>query len=337
MGRNAKQTDPLHPRASRVEKARRVRTRLPSWYYRVLSLRWDREPFKKEDPHDFDEDLSELEEQSEQGEDAESLQGRADGAEECECASEDSEYEESEKSYDGSDADCYYDWKEQREERKREKLEERKAEEKLLELEKSKEEEVRAAYKSLRKAEKKNNTTPVRLSLSDEAFNLFCTDHVEYYKSVSFGRRDYSDVESDESDVTKLKSGNEIDLYGIVYFGRAVFTFGPFRPPTHASCKPVKVKSSDGTHELSFQFIGNGYLKLRISRDMVLLGLDTPSEGPPTTAPASFDFFGIWRDIDKEIAERERILKEARARRPPSPRETWFEMNHPMGAWNSGW
>lgn len=60
-------------------------------------------------------------------------------------------------------------------------------------------------------------------------------------------------------------------------------------------------------------------------------------EAPPPTAPAVFDLIGIWRDPEKEKAERQKIEMERRLRRSPSPRESWFELNHPMGAFSSGW
>ena len=86
------------------------------------------------------------------------------------------------------------------------------------------------------------------------------------------------------------------------------------------------MKSDDGKYDLSFTFIGNGYLKLRVSREMVFTERPSP---PPPTAPEVFEFVGIWRSWEEEKAEQ-------RKRRPPSPRETWFEMTHPMGAWNMG-
>lgn len=53
---------------------------------------------------------------------------------------------------------------------------------------------------------------------------------------------------------------------------------------------------------------------------------------PPPAAQEVFEFVGIWRDLEEEKAERRERM--AKARRSPSPRESWFEMNHPMGSWN---
>ncbi|KAL2793697.1 hypothetical protein BJX66DRAFT_305488 [Aspergillus keveii] len=54
--------------------------------------------------------------------------------------------------------------------------------------------------------------------------------------------------------------------------------------------------------------------------------------------PDLFEFVGIRPGFEKEREERGRA--QAKRKRspsppsPPSPRESWFEMNHPMGWWN---
>ncbi|CAK7214643.1 hypothetical protein SBRCBS47491_002215 [Sporothrix bragantina] len=61
--------------------------------------------------------------------------------------------------------------------------------------------------------------------------------------------------------------------------------------------KTIKVKSCDSKYELSFKFIGNGHLKLRVSRDMVFMDEYSASPpAPPPAAPKVFEFVGIWRD-----------------------------------------
>jgi len=74
-------------------------------------------------------------------------------------------------------------------------------------------------------------------------------------------------------------------------------------------------------------------LKLSVSREMVFMNpysVSAPAHLP--AAPEVFEFVGIWRDLEKEKAERQERM--AKARRSPSPRESWFEMNHPMGWWH---
>lgn len=359
--KRAKQTNPLGPRASRVNKwtSASRRAELPSWYYRVLPLVLDRSPFEPKDPKLYDEDLSELDEKSGQRDDAEE--------EESDC--------ESERSYDGSAADLYYELKQEREERKREKLREKKARKRQelqgqkdkarqLELEKSKEEEVRAEYESLQgqtnllswlakpdakpqaKPQVRKEPTPIPLeSLADQEFQLFCSDHVKYFH----GGNDYEEKtvgfwQPDASEYDELEDGLDHPTYETgMLFGDLCLdsythdSFGPFWPPSRASRKPVKVETNRGGHEISFQFLGNGYLKLRVSRNFVFMGSDGASSPPPSSsAPREFEFVGIWYDQDKEYAERQNALLEEKRRRSPSPRESWFELNHPMGAYYTG-
>lgn len=128
----------------------------------------------------------------------------------------------------------------------------------------------------------------------------------------------------------KQRHGNKADMLdGDIHLdANANCNFGPFRPPQYASPETIKIESWDSKYELLFQFTRNGYLKLRVSREMVFMNpyAEDPSMPPPGT-PEVFVFVGIWRDREKENAERQEIPK---ARRPP-PCETWFEMNHPMG------
>jgi hypothetical protein len=345
-----KQADPLRAQArtSRVEKSRRTQRdsrTLPSWYYRVqgISFKENREVRG----YDFDEDLSEMEEDKEQESDnAEQVKEEEEHCtyggddSECDCQFEDDdmdEDDESERSYDGSDAECYYELKEEREARKQEKLGERKAKEHEQEMERTKEEEVRAAYRSLNPTEKEGKPIPIE-SIAGQSFKLFCSDHVHHFYSDLYATKRVDFYHLDDTGdprLEKTKLGGEAEmLYGDMYLdANANCDFGPFRPPKRASRKAIKVKSGDGKYELSFKFIGNGYLKLSVSREMVFMKPYSVSAlAHPPAAPEVFEFVGIWRDLEKEKAERQERM--AKARRSPSPRESWFEMNHPMGWWH---
>jgi hypothetical protein len=350
MGKPAKQADPLRAqaRSSRVEKSRRTQRysrTLPSWYYRIQAISFKEN--REINAYDFDEDLSEMEEDKEQErDDAEQLKEEEEdcacGGEdpECDCQFEDDdmdEDDESGRSYDGSDAEYYYELKEEREERKHEKGQERKEKEREQEMERTKEEEVYAAYRSLNRAEKERKTIPIE-SLAGQGFKLFCSDHVDHFYSDLYATKRVDFYHLDDTGNPRLdkpKLGGEADmLYGDVYLdANANYGFGPFRPPKGASRKAIKVKSCDGKYELSFKFIGNGYLKLSVSREMVFMKpYSANPPAPPPATPEVFEFVGIWRDREKEKAERQERM--AKARRSPSPRESWFEMNHPMGWWH---
>lgn len=349
MGKGAK-------RAFRVEKARapkQQRSEPPRWFYRVMRLRVDQETFLPKDPRgfsrrDFDEDLSELESESEQEDDAKPVEEHNEDCEcgcedsDCDChrsAGDDTEDEESERSYDGSDAGDYYALKREREERKWEKLQEREDKDGELEFERSKEEEVRSAFKSLRKARKEHRTIPIE-SLAGQHFQLFCSEHLNHFYDADedFNMQKTLEFYVDEDcDNPVQKSGDETAmLYGCVYLDLdGHCKFGPFRPPRNAGWEPVKVKSFDGKYELSFLFLGNGFLKLRVSRAMVMDLCRTNT--PPPDALEVFDFVGIWCDPEKLAAEHKEAVMEQRRQRSPSPRESWFELNHPMGSWAQAW
>ncbi|EXJ95640.1 hypothetical protein A1O1_00762 [Capronia coronata CBS 617.96] len=239
-----------------------------------------------------------------------------------------------------SDADYYYDLKEQWEGRKRAKLRERKEQERQRDAEKTKEEEVRVAYKSLKTAEKKGTTVPAGL-LAGQSFHLFCSDHVDHFYADSNASKRV-DFYLDDSEPRKpgrhtQNPGDETDmLHGDLYLNSdANCSFGPFCPPKRASRKSFKVRSGDGKYKLSFKFLGGDYLKLKVSRKMVFMNsYSTSSPTPPAAAPEIFEFVGIRRDLEKEKAERREML--AKLRRSPSPRDTWFELNHPTGWWRQG-
>ena len=274
--------------------------------------------------YDFDEDLSELEEGNKQQDDAEQV--KEEGGQECECGGgdpecdcmlddddDDTDDDESERSYDGSDADHYCGMKAEREERKLYKLEEREKKNGLEELERTKEEEVRVAYTSLRKVEKEHRALPDG-SFAGQSFRLFCSDHVKHFydadlsgtKRVDFYYLDdiYPNEKKFAGETGMLRGDMCLDML-------AYCDFGPFRPPKRASRKAVKVKSSDGKYELSFVFISNRYLKLKVSREMVSMKRDAASPAAPlATAPEVFEFVGICRDREKEKAERQKRMEQ---------------------------
>lgn len=100
-------------------------------------------------------------------------------------------------------------------------------------------------------------------------------------------------------------------LDGLVHLDECVRCyFRPLRPPKRASRKTIKVKGDDGAHELSFKFLGEGYLKLRIPREMAFM--DRCDGSLPVTALEVFDFVGNRFDWKKEMAM-------AMADRPETP------------------
>ncbi|KJZ78257.1 hypothetical protein HIM_02295 [Hirsutella minnesotensis 3608] len=311
------------------------RQELPSWYYRLvaLTIKEDREV----DPEDFDEDLSDLDEAHE----------TSDRGSDCECDGEDSECEcplhsdaedaLSERSYNGSDAHFYYELRDEREERKRElrdiKERERAEKQDQRELERNREAEVQAACELLRQTESRGSRLPLD-PIAGKTFHLFSVNHVDHCydpflyptKYVGFYTLDEEYPRSEDT----IRSDGHAMTYGHLYLNAdRGCDFAPFCPPTQASETSHLLKSSNGDHELSFQFISNDYLTMTISRKLIW-----PENVQGAPALEMFKFAGIRFDLER--ARRDKIKKEQRGRRSPSPRETWFEMNHPMGSWNMG-
>ncbi|KAJ6437660.1 reverse transcriptase [Purpureocillium lavendulum] len=169
-----------------------ARRELPAWYYRLvaLTIKEDRDV----SPEDFDEDLSDLNEAGRNSE-RESNTIIAN----CECDDEDSECEcqlhsdaadtLSERSYSGSDADFYYELRDEREERKWElrdmKEREGTAKRRRRELERNREEEVQAACELLRQTDV-GGCRPRLDPIAGKTFYLFSVDHVDHCYNPQF-------------------------------------------------------------------------------------------------------------------------------------------------------
>ncbi|KAK3373575.1 hypothetical protein B0T24DRAFT_720234 [Lasiosphaeria ovina] len=250
--------------------------------------------------------------------DCDSESGPGPGSE-SESESDDDDDSGSEASYTGSYAGYYYELKEEREYRKKEMVEELKKKDEILGGERTKEEEVRAAYESLAEAEKEDKAIPRIESLEGRKFTLFCADYVNRnYNRHRLTKKwvKFREVFRDEED----EAG---ELYGTLMVDKYKYRFGPCRLPHRASTEEALKMELDGSRsrfELSVTFVSNDYLKVRVSRYT-----SNPAFPRLPTAPKVYEFAGVWRDKEKERAERKA--------REFSPKESWFELNHPMGAY----
>lgn len=378
MGKETRGFNPHRPIAGRVEKRpqetdqakhrreqREKARNLPPWYFRVLNIEYTKNRDAR--PADFDQDLSELE-------DVEPVEREVRGCVcpplasddseewECECGYDPDEDSDSfsEKSYEGSDADCYYEMKEQREERKHDVRARRQRSDKARRAhtacEKEREDEVEAAYESFKMAGKESQRA-TQIDIVQKQFGLYSSGHTDRFyaerdannpescprRTITFYHIREKANDSNGNGVSqKLKEENSLEdrpIYGDADFGTGRCTFGPFRLPTRASRKAVEIKDSNGTCYLSMKFFGDDYIKMRVSAGVVFKRSTTS----PT--PECFDFSGIWDGSESAIKEREKVkqerkkLQEERTKNaPPSPRETWFNLNHPMGElYHGGW
>ncbi|KAH7015845.1 hypothetical protein EDB80DRAFT_345790 [Ilyonectria destructans] len=300
MSKPEKSRDSLRVRNSRIKKnprQQKQKPNYPAWYIRLVALTLTGEIDVEQD--DFDEDISELEEDPDDGS-AEEVECGCDGDDpECACLAED---QESERSHDDSDADDYYLLKEQREDRKKElfRLKKHEGKEKamLREYDRTKEDEVRAAYQSLKDNSSVRQEIPVE-SLATEFFELFSTDLIDYcYYSMRGTMR--FDMEYPTKRGGEYVDEKPEDWDGIldcqIYIDSDVVCQLKLRAPKYASLKPITLKSKGGVYEVSVIFMGNGYMKLTVSREFVFKGSRRPI---PHEAPKFFEFFGIIRDEER--------------------------------------
>ncbi|KAI1079044.1 hypothetical protein F5B20DRAFT_545957 [Whalleya microplaca] len=344
----------------------------PEWYTRVLRVSAERKKSKLRTrgrdsreteseseseseyvrPEDFDEDLSDTVQESDE----------SDCTFECRCDKPESECEcdmTSKHSYEGEDADYYYELKSEREERKWELKERRdpdaRAKERKLSTHKSKVKEVMNAYRGLEEATAQGEPSPpISIFSTPEAdkicpvpidakiYDLYSVDYVEncYDRDTAYYRGSWNYVEfyplaPDDPPPKKRRrhrkrqnqARTDQKTVGHIYVSPASdFGFRPFRAPEHASLQKHRFEGHDD-EEVTIQIISQKYLIIQVSRDMV--AKHERYQQVPQSAPKVFEFVGIYRNMKKRC-------EEMIANLPPSPHETYFEMNHSMGWWNQG-
>ncbi|KAJ3542675.1 hypothetical protein NM208_g3974 [Fusarium decemcellulare] len=282
---------------------------LPAWYGRLMRIEINegRDP----EPWEYDEDLSDLEEPDDNDNDRE-----------CECDSDASECDcdydlESERSHSGSEYDPYYSLKEAREERKRElrdiRLKEQKAKERQRDFEGLPETEMQEALEHLRETVRQGLQPPELDLDGNDLFHIYSVDHVDHCYSPDDNDPKYLLLVNSEPGATEFDCAIRISE-------TCDSVFAAFSPPKHASLEGQQVKSRDGKFDIELLFISNDYILVTVPKELVFMDrTETPS------APETFKFIGVREDCEKEIA------RQAGKSRSPSPRETWFELNHPMG------
>lgn len=298
---------------------RNYKRKFPAWYYRVLRITID----KNRDVYsnDFDEDLSDVEVDSTCSEEEEEESRGHDGDGE----SDESEDAISERSFNGSDADYYYELKDQREDRKREL---RKEKRKAYVFDKSKELEVQSAYDAL----KLEKGSPVDLRLFDPKISnhwrIYSTDWAQHCFSSYDHASPYVEFYVSDENLPRPSSEQETrEIQGHLYIhGSLDCGFKPFYPPQHASLNRIELQSDDDKYKITVQFFSHDYVKLKVSQKFFFQ--KTPR---PPKAPEYFEFVGIRRNREKERLEREREAK--KRKRSPSPHDSWFERTHSMGSW----
>ncbi|KAM7216357.1 hypothetical protein V8F06_008279 [Rhypophila decipiens] len=316
--------------------------RLPAWFHRIRRLDIDASLGRRRElqPRDFDEDISDLEEDVDEDEDEEEEEekecdecGGPPGFDpECGCEpidEEDSSEEDedeyysdagSERSYCGSEADFYYEMKKMREARKRQLLLENKtAFTEEVKHHRVREKEILDAIGAIRQhSNKQANTTEHLEPLPDD------TDEIQEKSEFSF--------------TSSLAANGQV--HGAMGIGRhTACVFEPFRlwnqnPKAITVKAKPKLEAESGHINLTFNFVGNDHVELKLTRES--LGALSDILVDYLNLPAVLRFVGVKCDLVQEGAELVAARRAARrvarrAARSPSPRRTYFEMNHPMG------
>ncbi|PYI12343.1 hypothetical protein BO78DRAFT_412552 [Aspergillus sclerotiicarbonarius CBS 121057] len=185
--------------------------------------------------------------------------------------------------------------------------------------------EVKRAYESLEDGQR-----GPRISLANTRFELYCMEYFDYFydsdcvydqliKHVEFQHHHGNRKAGlPPAGLRRVDGKVHLESYGEP-------TFQPFVVPAYASREIGRLVSPWGNQEeMSVQFLSDDHLILKLSQRAVF-----EPDNAPLDLPEVFVFFGV-RDREEEALEKERQERASRQ----SPRETWFEMNHPMGWWS---
>ncbi|KAL4946750.1 hypothetical protein BDV06DRAFT_217908 [Aspergillus oleicola] len=197
--------------------------------------------------------------------------------------------------------------------------------------EKKEADKVRKVYESLESTTKRQKLGPD--SLVGKKHRLYSTDYIEHCFIPSYYATKYIEFyRLGEDDWEVLAEQEEKQtVNGHMYFSSSYGPdLKPFTPPKYTGLDAHELEAFRGTDSITVQFLNNDYVRFKVPREVGLFDGDTNSSKP---IPDAFEFNEIRFGFEKERKEREKALEEAKRKRSPSPRESWFEMNHPMGWW----
>lgn len=203
---------------------------------------------------------------------------------------------------------------------------------------------------------KSNEQCRPRLELVGKHFKLYSTEYLDHFLSPSlmdtYVHDPYVEFYQMTADgtwgdpVTGISlSDTDCDpakLDGHIAYLTPDFDchFEPFRIHEYAGTQTVVLESWHKEHKVEFEieFLGDDYLILRVGRDLIINYEGERQkkilceQSKCADAPEMLEFVGIHYDFRKRRAEMQ--LQEEAKRTRREPRETFFEMSHPMGWWN---
>lgn len=227
------------------------------------------------------------------------------------------------RSHADSLADIYYQFKDIRDERKRELEQERQDILNEIQSEIEMENKVNQAYRSFINASKKDsNKTTSMPSLPATRYIIHCRDQPRYfYNGLGPGYVEFYHLSAeDDFGSTPPPDFHPKKINGHIYINaNNGVSFEPFEPPKEFSGTDFVVSSFPSGLDVRFKFFSKDYIKMSVPRELAF-----ENEDPPADAPDVFEYVGVRRDWEKWRAERKRMLEEAEKKRPRSPRESLF-------------
>ncbi|KAF5014022.1 hypothetical protein FDECE_3 [Fusarium decemcellulare] len=208
-------------------------------------------------------------------------------------------------------------------------------------FEKGKEEEIKAVIKSLQTAAMKKTVIPLD-PVTGNKYYLYSVDHVNHCYDDPYHMkwiRFFDKLNLDDQPVRDKVTGKIMTCAHVAFDSVNYCDIDAFLAPEEGS-RTLHRLGGGGNYkwsDLVTQFLGDDHLTIRI-KSKVAFG----KKEPPADTPLYFEYVGFR--VDEETAARQlqddiwhknkvnpkKILRG----RSASPRDSWFERNHPMGSWN---
>lgn len=173
---------------------------------------------------------------------------------------------------------------------------------------------------------------PLLESIAGKSFELYSVHHVDHcYNDFLYGSKYVEFYYRNDAGESCKPPHREAEILGHVYMNtNSGCDILPFRPPSRASCQTRQLKVEGSELAPIFQFISDKYLIMTVTAKSDMISNDI-RKAEATDLPDVFKFVGIHRDLEER---RRQMREEMESRGSSSPNDSFFNMDHPMGAWN---
>lgn len=294
---------------------------LPEWYKRV----WYKTITYDPSPEDFDEDISDLESKA-------SIVCECESDDECECyLEEDNESTRSDYS-GGTITESYSEYKEMREDRLRELIAIRKEEEEELAALRKRQEgsiQYHMAWEqdTELKEDRKRGTKGQKLALARD-FTLYSSEYVRLQELSWYDARwrfDFYWPEEYGERETKRH------FVGLLYFGaEVVIDLKPFEAPRRAIRQASTIAVEGCNQRIEVRFINPDFIQVQVPRSLlqdISSSLNSSDIVQFAGVRKSFENDRSRKDRQERAEKHKQEAAERERARPPSPRETYAELN----------